>query len=327
MEKIDFEVDDFMNYCDYKGLSTKTISSYEQTLRLFIRYLKDECKITSTEQIKEHNIKNYIESIKERGKYTVVANDDSRKYNHLQNREDFGKKVSLATVNNYTRNLRVYFNYMYDNRLIKVNPMKNIKPIKTPRKVVGYMEDIDFNRLLKSFGLSKFHEYRDYIITLLIFDTGMRLGECLLIRDETDINFTERTIFLSAENTKGKKDRYVFFSIQMGTELKRWLQYRDRYKDSEFCFCTIKGTQLQVRNFEKNFTKYGERIGNKEIHPHQLRNNFVKRFLMSGGDIYTLSRILGHSSVQVTEKAYLDLDTNDLRTKNQKYSPLMNLKK
>lgn len=43
MEKIDLEVDDFMNYCDYKNLSQKTLVSYEQTLRLFIKYLQDEC--------------------------------------------------------------------------------------------------------------------------------------------------------------------------------------------------------------------------------------------------------------------------------------------
>lgn len=43
MEKIDLEVDDFMNYCDYKNLSQKTLASYEQTLRLFIKYLQDEC--------------------------------------------------------------------------------------------------------------------------------------------------------------------------------------------------------------------------------------------------------------------------------------------
>lgn len=100
---------------------------------------------------------------------------------------------------------------MYDNRLIKLNPMKNIKTIETPRKVVGYMADKDFNNLLECFDLSKFHEYRDYGITQLIFDTGMRLGECLAIRDATDIDFQNRTIFLPAENTKGKKDRYVFF--------------------------------------------------------------------------------------------------------------------
>lgn len=52
MEKIDLEVDDFINYCDYKNLSVKTMSSYEQTLRLFIRYLQEECEITSTGQVR-----------------------------------------------------------------------------------------------------------------------------------------------------------------------------------------------------------------------------------------------------------------------------------
>ena len=268
MEKIDYEVDDFISYCDYKGLSTKTIASYEQTLRLFIRYLKDECRILRAEQVTEAIIVKYITSIKERGKYTFVANDNTNKYNNPQNRQDFGKKVSVATVNNYTRNLRVFFNYMYDNRILKINPMRKIKPIRVPRKVKEYIGDFELQRFLNSFDLSKFHEFRDYIISELIIDTGMRVGECLMIKDETDIDFTERTIFLPADNTKGKKDRYVFFSVRMATELRRWLQYRDRYKDSEFCFCTIKGTQLQVRSFESNFTIYGERIGKKELHPH-----------------------------------------------------------
>lgn len=327
MEKIDLEVDDFMNYCDYKNLSQKTLASYEQTLRLFIKYLQDECSITKTEQVKEQTVLDYVKSIKERGKYTVVANDNTKRLNNPQNRRDFGKKVSVATINNYIRNLRVYFNYMYDNRLIKVNPMRKIKPTRVPRKAKEYMSDKDFNNLLKSFDLSKFHEYRDYIVTQLIFDTGMRVGECLMIKDVTDINFNERTIFLPADNTKGKKDRYVFFSTQMATELRRWLQYRDRYKDSEFLFCTINGTNILERSFESNFTVYGERIGNREIHPHMLRNNFAKRFLMNGGDIYTLSKILGHSSVKVTEECYLDLNTEDLRKQYQKHSPLMNLKR
>lgn len=64
MVKIDYEIDDFMNYCDYKNLSTRTISSYEQTLRLFARYLQDHCDITSTEQVKEKTIQDYITNIK-----------------------------------------------------------------------------------------------------------------------------------------------------------------------------------------------------------------------------------------------------------------------
>ncbi len=41
MEQIDYDVDDFMNYCEVKNLSKKTLSSYEQTLKLLVLYLKD----------------------------------------------------------------------------------------------------------------------------------------------------------------------------------------------------------------------------------------------------------------------------------------------
>lgn len=327
MEKMDLEIDDFMNYCEYRNLSKKTLLSYEQTLRLFSRYLIDTYKINRSEQVTQQIILNYINDTKERGKYTVVANENTKKTNNPQNRGDYGKKVSIVTLNNYIRNLKVYFNYMYENRIIKKNPTQKIKLIHVPRKAKGDMNDIEVNNLLKCFDLSRFHEYRDCVITELLFDTGMRLGECLLIKEKTDINFAERTIFLPADNTKGKKDRYVFFSVQMATELKRWLQYKDRYKESEYVFCTIKGTVLQERSFESNFSNYGERIGKKEINPHLLRNNFAKRFLMNGGDIFTLSKILGHSSIKVTEQCYLDLQTEDLKKQYEKHSPLMNLKK
>ena len=324
---MDLEIDDFMNYCEYRNLSKKTLLSYEQTLRLFSRYLIDTYKINRSEQVTQQIILNYINDTKERGKYTVVANENTKKTNNPQNRGDYGKKVSIVTLNNYIRNLKVYFNYMYENRIIKKNPTQKIKLIHVPRKAKGYMNDIEVNNLLKCFDLSRFHEYRDCVITELLFDTGMRLGECLLIKEKTDINFAERTIFLPADNTKGKKDRYVFFSVQMATELKRWLQYKDRYKESEYVFCTIKGTVLQERSFESNFSNYCERIGKKEINPHLLRNNFAKRFLMNGGDIFTLSKILGHSSIKVTEQCYLDLQTEDLKKQYEKHSPLMNLKK
>ena len=115
----------------------------------------------------------------------------------------------------------------------------------------------------------------------------MRINECLMIQ-VTDVNLPKRYIYLPAENTKGKKGRHVFFSDKMATQLQRWIKYKDRYRDSDFLFCTNKGKFLEVSNFEKNVRKYAQRIGLKDIHPHVFRNNFAKRFLMSGGDIYTL---------------------------------------
>lgn len=326
MEKIDYDIDDFMDYCTAKNLAEKTINSYEQTLRLLSRYLIEVQNVKSAEDTKELHIREYIKYLQDRGKYTVTSNEETKNINFPENRKDYGKKIEITTINNYIRNIKVFYNYLYKNRYITSNPVTRIKEIKCSRKVVGFIKNDEFNRLLRIFDLSKFHEYRDYIITQLIFDTGMRLGETLLIQ-EKDIDYINRTILLPSENTKGKKDRYVFFSEEMLKQLRRWLKYKDRYRQSEYIFCTNKGKPLSVSNYETNFKKYGVRIGLEEIHPHMLRNNFAKRFLMQGGDIYTLSRILGHSSVKVTEEAYLDLDTNDLRTNYQRYSPLANLKR
>lgn len=203
MLEIDYDIDDFIDYCDVKRLSKKTITIYEQTLRLFAMYLKNECEVKEAGDVRKIHVREYIKYLTERGKYTVVADDNSKKFNFPENREDYKKEVSKTTINNYVRNIKVFFNYLYENRYIRQNPIARIKQLKNSRKIVGYIDDVNMNKLLKCFNLSLFHEYRDYIITQLIFDTGMRLGETLLIK-ETDIDFVRRTIFLPADNTKGK---------------------------------------------------------------------------------------------------------------------------
>lgn len=142
----------------------------------------------------------------------------------------------------------------------------------------------------------------------------------------TDLKIEEKTIFLPAEHTKGRKDRYVFFGMKMARQLKRWLEYKDRTHETDLLFCNRNGNPLIVNQFDANIQKYCKRIGLDGIHPHTFRNNFAKRFLMNGGDIYTLSKILGHSSVKITEQAYLDLTTQDLQKQYQNFSPLNRIK-
>ncbi|OAS85209.1 hypothetical protein A6K24_06800 [Metabacillus litoralis] len=52
MSKIEYHLDNFMLYCDSKNLSRKTLSSYEQTLKLFLIYLEKEIKITDINKVK-----------------------------------------------------------------------------------------------------------------------------------------------------------------------------------------------------------------------------------------------------------------------------------
>lgn len=327
MKNLDFEwlTDEFMLYCRSTQLREKTMSSYEQTLHLFGRWLSDELKIYTVDKITENVIRKYIDDLMVRGKYTFYVNDLSKSKNCPDRRRDYRKPVSVTTINNYIRNIRVFFNWMEREYIIRKNPMKRIRQLKYNRQAKVFLTDEDLKKLLSKFDKSYFTEHRDYVMVMLMLDSGMRLGECSTVL-VTDLELGRKRINLRAEETKGRKDRTVYFSPKTEIVIRRWLQFKDRYVESDYLFPVKEhGGSIGVGNFESNFKKYILRAGlNEEYTPHCLRNNFAKRCLMNGMDIFTLSKILGHSSVEVTEQAYLDLTDEDISKQYHRASPLGN---
>ena len=325
VKNFDYYIEEYMYYCRSRKLRPKTMESYEQTLRLFERWCKDREGISAPNEVRTATVRKYICDLEERGKYTFYISEDRKTTNYPERRRDYKGAVTITTINNYIRNLKAFYSW-YSYEMNEDNPMENIRQLQNERKPQEFLEDEEIEKLVKILDLSYFAEHRDYAIILLLLDSGMRIGECLQI-ELKDLNLNERTIYLPADNTKGRKGRYVFFSTKMAKVLQRWLRYKDRYSESDLLFHVKGGTQLEVRTFEGNLRKYLERAGiDKDYSPHCLRNNFAKRCLMNGIDIYSLSRILGHSSVTVTEKAYLDLNDRDLKQRYQNYSPLENMR-
>ncbi|MCI7741975.1 MAG: tyrosine-type recombinase/integrase [Clostridiales bacterium] len=327
MEKsIEDWICEYMLYCRSKKLRPKTMCSFEQTLHLFKRWLEETEKLTDIGKVTEAIIRRYIVDLQQRGKYTTCVSDFSKAQNRPERRRDYRTQISDVTINNYIRNIRAFFNWLDFEAALSKNPMKKIRQIKTERRAKEYLTDEEFYKLCKSLDLSYFAEHRDHTIINLLLDTGMRLGECLSLKID-DLDTAHRAIRLKEENTKGRHSRNVFFSKKMDVLLRKWLRYKDRYCESVYLFPKHDGTQINISSFEANFRKYLRRSGiSKEISPHALRNNFAKRCLMAGMDIYTLSRILGHSSVTVTEKAYLDLTDDDIRLRYQHFSPIENMR-
>ena len=321
-----WQIEEFMVYCHTRQLRRKTMNSYEQALRLFERWCAEEFSIVTVDKVTESVIRRYITSLQERGKYSFYADDKKKETNYPERRTDYQKQITITTINNYLRNLRVFFTWLEQEYVLQKNPMRRIRQLKENRKAKEYIDNEEFKRLTSQLDKSRFSEHRDLVMIILMMDSGMRLGECscLLV---SDINLASRKIFLRAEITKGRQDRVVYFSSKTERILRQWLQFKDRYSESEYVFPVRKnGMHVKVRGFEGNFRNYLERANlNKGISPHCLRNNFAKRCLMSGMDIYTLSKILGHSSVTVTEKAYLDLNEDDLGKRYQNFSPILNM--
>ena len=122
-----YDVETFMCACDRKGLAAKTMKSYEQTLRLFGQLLSVR-EIERTEEVKRVHIESYIDYLQKRGKYKVCAIDAPANSNNPENRSDYAKKISPTTINNYMRNMKVFFNWCVEQELIRL-----LKSMRTAR--------------------------------------------------------------------------------------------------------------------------------------------------------------------------------------------------
>ena len=313
------EIDRYMLDCSAKGLSPKTLKSYEQSLKLFARYLVDEFKIEEVKDVSAEHVRSYIRSIEERGKFTVSATDNPN--NYPDRRTDYGKQVSKTTIANYVRNIKAFYSYLYNEQLIRRNPMKDLKNVKPERKIKVMLEDNELKQFFRSFDVTKFDQYRDWIIARLIFDCGARIGELLEVVP-ADIDLRGNAMLL--RKTKSGKQRFVYFSQKTRNHLKSWIAFKDRYTDSPYLFPTNRGTKHRIEGVERSFRLRSRDVG-LQITPHLLRNNFAKRYLINGGDLATLSRLLGHASVEVTSQIYLDFADKEVMMKYRQHSPLENL--
>lgn len=316
MKDFDYYVEDFMLYCSAKNLSKKTIGSYEQTLKLFQLYMENEQQIKEVDKVTTRQVREYIEYLKERGKYTVqVARVD---INNPENRTDRGKSISTVTINNYIRNIKVFYNYLQDEKVIRDNPMEKIKQLKQVQEKKEPLSKEELRRLFKAFDISTFHGYRDYIITKLLLITGARVGETLVL-EVNDFNFNNNTIVF--RDTKNKKEKIAYMNSKIAHELKKWLRYKDRYMNVDYVFPTIRKNIMTVQGFERNLKRLAEKVGLEDVTPHRFRRTFAIEFLKAGGSIYVLSKILDHSSIQTTE-IYLNMDREDIRREYMKHNPV-----
>ena len=143
---------------------------------------------------------------------------------------------------------------------------------------------------------------RDRIIIELILLTGLRVSECLGITPD-DIDFRNRTIRIHG---KGSKDRMVYPPRELLYDLRDYIADED--------------VELQNRIFvitrQRVFQTIKELSGRS---PHKLRHTFAVNYLESGGDLRTLQKILGHSSLKTTS-IYLDLLDSTVQDASEKYS-------
>ena len=152
---------------------------------------------------------------------------------------------------------------------------------------------------------------RDKAIIMLMLDTGVRIGELLRLR-VSDINIESGEIHIQPfESSVKSKSRTVF----MGKATRRvmWIHLAEHDDISLF------GIKYQA--VRMMLIRLGERVGVENVRPHRFRHTFAIQYLRNGGDVFTLQRLLGHSSLEMV-RHYLRLADADAEEAHRRASPV-----
>ena len=137
---------------------------------------------------------------------------------------------------------------------------------------------------------------RTWTIIVTLLDTGLRIDEVLgLERSNVDL----QSLVLRVRG-KGNRERLVPISLECRRRLYLWLKSAAA---SSFVFCTRLGYRLTSRNVYRDVKTVCQQAGvsGSHVHPHAFRHCFAVTYVRNGGDIYRLSRILGHASISTTQ--------------------------
>jgi integrase/recombinase XerD len=97
----------------------------------------------------------------------------------------------------------------------------------------------------------------------------------------------------------------------------------DRDQSDQPLFQVDTGGQMDKDNVLHLLYAIGERGKVHDVHPHRFRHTFAIQYLRNGGDVFTLQRLLGHTSLEMTRR-YLDLAMIDDERAHKKASPVDN---
>jgi len=284
-------IERFQFACSVKNLTTKTVMGYAERILYLHRYATKLNKELT--ELGTRDIQQYILSL-------------------------LGE-VSPETVNGRIRVYKVFYACLTEEKLLENNPMLPIKAVRTERKIKPVVTPEQVGTILSQYDRRTFHGSRDYCMLLLTFDAMLRLSELLSIRLK-DIDLKSRLVKVYG---KGRKERYSPFSELTARRIRTYINRHRHNITGDFLFPMGNGQRVSDRRAYTIFSRQAKRLGIR-LYPHLMRHSGASQFIRNGGSVNVLQRILGHSSLAITEK-YVHLSTKDIVHGFNQCSPLSNV--
>lgn len=230
---------------------------------------------------------------------------EKRYYDYVQYLQDrMGSDISVLT---YGRSLRTVLYYLMREGYIK--PFK-VKEIKTDRHAIETYSEDELMILLKKPNIKKcrFLEYEAWVMTNFLFSIGLRQRSLIHLQIK-DVDLFNAVI--NVRVTKNRKPLIIPLNHAMVEILKEYLRYRQCEDKEAYLFCNAYGEQLRKSTHYAIMAAYNKAREVEKTGVHRYRHTFAKQWILNGGSVVSLSRILGHSNLSITQN-YLNLLVTDL---------------
>ena len=231
-------------------------------------------------------------------------------------RENGQKPVS---VNTYLTFLNAFLRWLHEEEHIK--DLLIVKKLRVEQNVYKVFT-ITHMKIIVNHKPKNFYERRMQTALLLLLDTGLKIDECLLLK-LPDVLLDQLYVIVMG---KGGKERIVPFSNPLRRTLHLYL--KERKQPGDYVFATGTGGRVSQRNFLRDMKTFCSKLGIEgiRISPHTLRHSFAIYYLGNGGDLFTLSKILGHTSISTTQIYLRSISVDQIRESHARLSPLSRLK-
>ena len=279
----------YLEDCRQRNLREGTIGHYKQSYTKFYKYFDPNMPV---EDIDEQTYKDYVLHLK-----STLNNDTS--------------------INSYLRDLITTFHFFMNEGYI---PYFKMQSIKVDKSHIETYNDSELQLLLKKPNVKKcsFTEYQCWVMTNFLFSTGIRQRSLMHIQIK-DLDFDNNVVYVNV--TKNRKPLIVPLKHTMVNILSEYLKYRHHKSNDDFLFCNVFGQKLTKSTSYHMLYEYNKRRGVETTGIHRYRHTFAKQWIINGGNVVSLSKLLGHSSLDITQN-YINLLVSDVAKQVDEFNVL-----
>lgn len=237
------------------------------------------------------------------------------------------KLITTDTLHGYIKVIRQFLTWCSDDedygQYVVKKTVRRIALPKVEQKIIETFTTAEITAFFDAADKSNMPK-RDRAILSLLLDTGIRASElCTLTIENVHISREDAYIKVMG---KGRKEREVSLGSKLRISLLRYLRAdRKNANPGDVVFLTQRDEPMNRNTLNQLLYRLRDDAKVKtRVSAHKWRHTFATRYLLTGGDVYKLSRIMGHTSVSTTERYVRSIQAKDARVGGK--SVLDNLK-